>query len=365
MGHQYSRKHLSQPELSFSSVEELAAVVGSNENRLLQLGRHEVDLYDDVLLKNPRTGKIRHLSIPQPELMQIQKKLLKAMKVNWYGSRSGSIPQAYIARRSIRSAAHEHPWAKTGFKVDIKDFFPSINQMMLMDRWGHIELEHQTIDFRKLRLIVTGLATRPRVEEDPRFGFDTYLPQGAPTSGFFANLAARGLDHSLWRIARNEDFRVTRYSDDILFTSDNVRTRVELEQALERVQGAVVQHGFQVNEKKSRILTAGSRLEVLGLMLGGKEPRLSRAKRRRIDSEMRAISKFGLAAHSDHIGEDMEVIFRRLNGYFSFAQPYEKSWAMNHKAELKRCNEALTPKELEIIEFIDFENYDFEEFDQI
>lgn len=334
-----------QPLLNFSSLEELAALTQSTPERLRELGRHEVDLYDDVLLKNPRTGKVRHLSIPQPELKQIQKALLGAMKVDWY-NRNYSIAHAYIPRRSIRSAANQHPWSKTGFKVDIKDYFPSINQMKLMDEWGFIHASDQTIDYRGLRLIITGLATRmPRNFDVPG---GTFLPQGSPTSGFFANLATRSLDQSLWKIARNEGFRVTRYSDDILFTSDTVRSRVELEQGLERAQGAIRQHGFEVNKAKSRIMTEGSRMEALGLMIDGPKPRLSRTKRKKFESEMRSISKFGFYEHAAHRGEDPETMFRRLSGYLAFAAAFDKDWAGKHKADLKESTVVL---ELPVINF--------------
>lgn len=317
-------KSPAQPVLSFSSLEEFAALAKTTPWRLLQLGRHEIDLYDDVLIKNSKTGKIRHLSIPQPELKEIQKVLLHSIKVDWYHSFS-SIAHAYIPRRSIRSAANQHPWSKSGFKVDIKDYFPSINQMMLMDRWGYIWPSDQTIEYRGLRLIITGLATRS--PHNVEYVGHSYLPQGSPTSGFFANLATRGLDLSLSRIARNEGFRVTRYSDDILFTSDSVRSRVELEQGLERVQGAVRQHGFTVNTAKSRIMTQGSRMEALGLMLDGEKPRLSRTKKRKFDSELRSISKFGFLAHAAHLGEEPEVLFRRLKGYIAFAAAFDTDWS--------------------------------------
>ena len=320
-----------QPVLSFSTIEELATLAQTTPQRLLELGRHEVDLYEDVPLKNPRTGKVRNLSIPKPELKQIQKVLLESMTVDWYNNFS-SIAHAYVPRRSIRSAANQHPWSKTGFKVDIKDFFPSVNQMMLMERWGFIWPSDQTIEYRGLRLIVTGLATRS--PHNVEYVGHSYLPQGSPTSGFFANLASRGLDLSLSRIARNEGFRVTRYSDDILFTSDTVRSRVELEQGLERVQGAIRQHGFTVNTAKSRIMTQGARMEALGLMLDGPKPRLSRTKKRRFESEMRSILKFGFTSHAQHLGEEPEVLFRRLRGYIAFSAAFEVEWASNCSQQL-------------------------------
>lgn len=339
------------PELSFSNLEGLASLAQSTSNRLLELGRHEVDLYDDVYLTNPRTGKVRHLSIPQPELKQIQKTLLGVMKVDWYNQFS-SIAHAYIPRRSIRSAVNQHPWSKTGFKVDIKDYFPSIDQSKLIDRWGFMWPAEVSSDSKELIDIVTGLGTRSQHSVD--FNGHSFLPQGSPTSGFFANLASRGLDLSLSRIARNENFRVTRYSDDILFTSDAVRSRVELEQAFERVQGAISQHGFLVNKTKSRILTRGARMEALGLMLDGPKPRLSRSKKRKFESEMRSIRRFGFYEHAEHRQEDPEALYRRLRGYLAFAFAFETKWASQHAHTL---SEAVAVYSLKVL---DFETGEFE-----
>lgn len=290
----------------------------------MPLIRHEVDSYNDVEIYNPVTGKVRSLSVPQPRLMHIQKTILAGINTHWIHHTAGNIPHAYIRHRSILTAAKSHPWAKTGFKLDIKDFFPSISSELIEANWTSKKLSSLPRHEKELMSSFISLATRIRHDD---FVDSTYLPQGAPTSGLMSNIAARRIDLALARVAKRFDLRVTRYSDDILFTSDENVERISLEAALEMAQGSITKLGFEINTTKTRILTPGSRMEVLGVMLGGETPRLSRTKRRKIESEIRGIVKFGLLSHALERHRNPDALYQSLRGYLAFAYPLEKEWA--------------------------------------
>lgn len=326
MRKKYKARNFYMPTLAFSSLDELAAIAGLSVPELMPLVRHDVDAYSDHQIANLATGKVREISIPNPKLMHVQKIMLSGMFVPWSMAPAGNIPHAYIRRRSILTAAKQHPNAKSGFKLDIKDFYDSISEEMIVKSWAPIDVD--TLPRQKSELInsLAGLATRGLHHKELSWA-DTYLPQGAPTSGFMSNLVARRIDVSLWKIAWRLRMRVTRYSDDILFTSPVALPRKQLEAGLEIAQGAIEKHGFVVNGAKSRILTPGSRMEVLGVMLGGETPRLSRTKRRKIESEIRGIVKFGLLSHALERHRNPDALYQSLRGYLAFAYPLEKEWA--------------------------------------
>lgn len=314
------------PTVKFTSLDDLAAKAGMTVPELMPLVRHDIDAYRDHEIVNLATGKVRKISVPDPKLMHVQKLMLAGMFVPWSLAPAGKVPHAYIPRRSILTAAKQHPYAKCGFKLDIKDFFHEISEEQIIKSWASFDVE--TLPRRNVELIksLAGLATRTFHAEHDSW-FDTYLPQVAPTSGFMSNLVARRIDVSMWKIARQFGMRVTRYSDDILFTSPHDLPRKQLEAGLEVAQGAIEKHAFEINKDKTRILTTGSRMEVLGVMLGGETPRLSRTKRRKIESEIRGIVKFGLLSHALERHRNPDALYKSLRGYLAFAYPLEKEWA--------------------------------------
>lgn len=324
--------YLSAPKIAFTSLDDFADKVGLSTSELMPYIRHEVDGYRDIDIYNPASGKTRALSVPEERLMLIQKWMLAGINTHWVHHRAGSIPHAYIRHRSILTAANMHPSTRTGFKLDIKDFFPTISSEIIKANWTSKKIASLPRHEEELVHSFIGLATRRQHTDS---GDSTYLPQGAPTSGFMSNIAARGIDLAMKRVADRFGLRVTRYSDDILFTSDEIIERVSLEAALEMAQGSISKLGFEINQNKTRILTPGSRMEVLGVMLGGETPRLSRTKRRKIESEIRGIVKFGLLSHALERRRNPEALYRSLRGYLAFAYPLEKEWAQRQIALLK------------------------------
>lgn len=300
-------------------------------SELMPYVRHEIDAYDDIELVSPGKGKVRNLSVPRPKLMHIQKLLLAGTRVDWESSSTKSIPHAYIPKRSILTAAAQHPNTKSGFKIDLKDFFGHVSAEAIEYNWSRnqVRLPRHEAELAKA-FIALSTRTKPDCGETTSF-----LPQGAPPSGLMSNIAARRIDVAVAQICDKFGLRVTRYADDILFTSTNALDRSVLEQALEEAQGSIRTYGFEVNASKTRILTPGSRMEVLGVMLGGETPRLSRTKRRKIESEIRGIVKFGLLSHALERHRNPEALYRSLRGYLAFAYPLEKEWASRQIALLQ------------------------------
>lgn len=309
------------PVVNFSSLDDFATKAGTSVPEIMPLIRHEVDAYRGFELRNPKTGKIRSISAPTPQLMNLQKVALQGMRTTPSYS-----PHAYIPGRSIITAANQHPNAVTGFKLDISDYFHSISEAKILESWWWSSLDKLPRHQEELVRAFAALATRNKPGCSGSAD-DTYLPQGAPTSGFMSNIVGRHIDVSMWKIARRYGMRTTRYSDDILFTSRFNMSRKLLEDALHAARGAVISHGFQVNNNKTRIMTKGSRMEVLGVMLGGETPRLSRTKRRKIESEIRGIVKFGLLSHALERHRNPDALYHSLRGYLAFAYPLEKEWA--------------------------------------
>jgi retron-type reverse transcriptase len=99
---------------------------------------------------------------------------------------------------------------------------------------------------------------------------NNYLPQGAPTSPFLANLVAKQLDYRLAGLCRSwaPTFKIhyTRYADDLIFSS-NLRKLNHMIPAAARI---IEQEGFKVNHAKTKVLRNSNRQKVLGLVVNDK-----------------------------------------------------------------------------------------------
>jgi len=146
------------------------------------------------------------------------------------------------------------------------------------------------------------------------------LAQGAPSSPMLSNLAARGLDASLNRFAITYSFAYTRYADDITISARHLHgmNRNDVcRQVLERIRKA----GFIENRKKTRVAGPGAKKIVLGLLVDGATPRISKETYRRIDRHLYACTKYGLTATAAHEGFDSSYGFHNhLGGLIAFVK---------------------------------------------
>ncbi len=85
------------------------------------------------------------------------------------------------------------------------------------------------------------------------------------------------LDEEIASIAERHGLFYTRYADDIaLSTRDCSFTRRSAAKVIGRVYGAMGRHGLSPNRTKTRVAPPGARKIVLGLLVDGDRPRLTR-----------------------------------------------------------------------------------------
>jgi hypothetical protein len=102
-----------------------------------------------------------------------------------------------------------------------------------------------------------------------------HLPQGAPTSGALANLAAYRLDVRIARLAVKIGATYSRYADDIVLSGER-----ELAHAaptlVARLAAIASEEGFSLNFRKTRVMTESARQRITGIVVNEKlsAPRL-------------------------------------------------------------------------------------------
>jgi hypothetical protein len=91
------------------------------------------------------------------------------------------------------------------------------------------------------------------------------LPQGAPTSPALANLCSYRVDCRLTGLAKSVGAEYTRYADDLAFSGSEALAR-RVERFSTHVAAVLLEEGFAVNHRKTRIMRQGVRQRLAGLV---------------------------------------------------------------------------------------------------
>jgi RNA-directed DNA polymerase len=263
---------------------------------------------------------------------------------------------AFHASGGIRKCAAQHCGAKWLFQFDLSDFFYAVNEVQVFKAFcgmGYREL----LAFELGRLCTTtrlprnkqeylkwspGQSLHQRLGDDSTSGELPYprarlgvLPQGAPTSPMLSNLAAFALDESLSSFANEMGFVYTRYADDITISAVDLPRSIEIGTIYHRVINCIRKAGFKENRDKVRIAGRGSKKVVLGLLVDGAEPRISRETYKRIDRHLHAAGKYGLEATAVHEGFDSAFGFHNhLTGLVTFVHDVDRERWLNFSERL-------------------------------
>ena len=222
-------------------------------------------------------GGSRLISAPKPELKRIQRWIARSITEHLpvHGAAHGFLP----GRSTVTNAA-VHAGARAIVKFDLRNFYPTVTMPRVKGMFrkaGYIEqvatvLALLSTEAPREELMLRG--RRHYVAVGPRS-----LPQGAPTSPSITNAICLSLDCRLAGLARALGARYTRYADDLTFswpdgsdtasgtTSDTTSGKLPIGKLKDAVDRIVRDEGFLLHDKKTRIMRAGRRQKVTGLVV--------------------------------------------------------------------------------------------------
>jgi hypothetical protein len=185
------------------------------------------------------------------------------------------LAHGFRAGRSIVTNAQAHCGKLTLLRFDLVDFFPSVSSARVFRIFR--SLGYPTGIAKLLMGLCTTRIPADVWDERPGAGdgsdflarqrlVSRHLPQGAPTSPALANLAAHRLDRRLFGLANAAGAIYTRYADDLAFSGggDLARSRKRFET---HVAVIVHEEGFALNHRKTRMMRAGVRQQVAGVVV--------------------------------------------------------------------------------------------------
>lgn len=239
----FSRQHLASTlKISSAAMDDLAA----NSYK-----------YYTRFFTAKKSGDQREILAPKAELKMVQRNILDLVL--------SQVPlnnhaEGFRKNRSIVTNAERHTEKKVLVKMDIKDFFPSTKAKRVFGMFislGYPEGVAGTL---------TNLTT-----------FKGRLATGAPTSPAISNILCRRLDKRLSRLGEKCDFSYSRYADDLTISSNNPKVVGMVPFFKEIIAG----EGYELNEKKLRIMRSGGRQKVTGVVVNQK-PNIDRNEIRKL-----------------------------------------------------------------------------------
>jgi RNA-directed DNA polymerase len=222
------------------------------------------------------SGSIRLIETPKPRLKDLQRRILFAILDH---IPSHSAAHGFVKGCSIQTFAGPHVDQRVVLRMDLENFFPSFAGVRVQSFFRTIGYPEAVAD------LLGGLVTNavPRsiwrdVIKQPGFALDPgelwqvqsmyarpHLPQGAPTSPSLANLCSYRLDCRLSGLAQAAGATYTRYADDLAFSGGEDFTGC-VERFATHVAAILVEEGFAVQHRKTRIMRQSTRQHLAGLV---------------------------------------------------------------------------------------------------
>lgn len=246
------------------------------------------------LLVPKRRGGLRLIEAPRPALKAVQRRLLRRL-LDLLPVHEAA--HGFVAGRNVASHAGHHAGQAWVFRFDLQDFFPSIGAARIRALFRTLGFGEAVADhLTTLCTVRTPRAVRERLQDEGGLSWhdlrrlaSPHLPQGAPTSPQLANLCAFRLDLRLDGLAQRFGARYSRYADDLVFSG---ATRPALDAARLHAWVRAIAHdeGFRLRADKTRLMRAGGRQTVTGLVVN-ETPHLSRPDYDRLRAELHRLGR--------------------------------------------------------------------------
>ena len=226
--------------------------------------KHTFHRYRQFNIKK-KSGGFRQITTPRTQTFMMMLSAVNEILKSVYTP--SDYAMGFTDGRSVVTNAELHKGQNYVFNIDLKDFFPSIEQARV---WKRLQIAPFHFPVRIANLIAGLCAMREtHKNEDGVLNYRFVLPQGAPTSPIITNMICDKLDRRLAGLAKRFGLHFSRYADDITFSSmHNVYQKDSpFRKELERI---IKDQRFTINEAKTRLQKKGSRQEVTGIIVSDK-----------------------------------------------------------------------------------------------
>ncbi len=232
-----------------------------------------------------RSGGERLIACPEPTLAAVQRWIIDNVLTNCTSHQASCAYSKEILPPQMRSTAPSE--APIDHQNRYTYFFENISERrvyFVFRSCGYQPL----VSFELARLctrVSTGKSAREERWRSGRNRHDAtittyhsdimgHLPQGAPSSPLLSNLASKDLDKAIKTIADDRRLLYTRYSDDLVFSTQEDIGHARAASLVHDLERVLASSGHSLHRKKTTILPPGARKIVLGLLVDGQKLKL-------------------------------------------------------------------------------------------
>lgn len=295
------------------SVQDVAHALGLDSAKFFYVVQNtDSGIYYKEFQIPKKSGGQRDISMPLRGLALAQDRLCPVLH---HVYRPGPYVMAFVKGTSFVKNAQYHHNQSWVLNIDIKDFFPSITfarirGLFMSNLFGFNE---------RVATILARVCT-----------FQGVLPQGASTSPILANIIAKSLDKKFVQLAKSEQVKYSRYSDDLTFSSSKRSVpKSILKELIENDDGRIVNlgdqlkdvirsSGFRLNDKKTRIMFRDDRQEVTGLIVN-QQANVWRKDISRLRKIIYTAKKHGLEDAGKYwLDGDADKLIKHLAGWLAY-----------------------------------------------
>jgi RNA-directed DNA polymerase len=296
-------------------IEHLSLLLGVDYLELLKIINSPESFYR--LFEIPkRNGGLRTISMPYPTLLHIQHWIKTNIleKVLLHDCAHG-----FVKKKSILTNASIHVGKSIILKMDISDFFPSINLKRVISifrRFGYS---------KDISFYLSSLCT-----------LKDQLPQGAATSPMISNIIAKKFDHRLNNLANSLNLSYSRYADDLTFSGDYISYKF-----VPIVKKIIEEEGFRINDSKTKLLTGSGKKIVTGISISSHSLKLPKSRKRQLRQQGYYLSKYPGRIIKEFHGDPFYI--DRMIGKFNFwlqIEP-ENKFALDTINNLKKISASI------------------------
>ncbi len=262
--------------------------IKENESKFFFSNNRKNNLYKSFTIKK-RNGSERLIEKPNPVIMPV----LKAINSSIFSCFNiNSHVCGFVKEKSVLDNALPHLGCKTLIKIDIKDFFPSINLKQVVYALRYYGYGKNVSKYLGYLCV----------------NKDFTLPQGSPTSPVLSNIVCNILDSRIYGLLSKTfqlySFEYTRYADDITISSKLKIPKQSILKVISQIYQIIREEGFAPNYDKTKWFYNGKKLLVTGIVVNNNENLyLDRKVRRKIENTIRYVRKYGWIGHISYINE--------------------------------------------------------------
>jgi len=259
---------------------------------IYQLSKNSAEYYRTYEIPK-KNGKPRTISQPSKKLKGFQSWILNNIlnQLNVSSSCKG-----FEKNTSIVDNVEPHKLASAILTLDLKDFFPSINNYKVYNVFKSIGYNN----------FISSILTKLCTHNDG-------LPQGGPCSPKLANLSTWTLDVRIQGYVGRRGITYTRYADDLTFSGLNPNKIIKIKSTINAI---IEDEKFKINPNKTRVAGLGRSRKVTGLIISDDKFGIGKQKYKDLRAKIH---------HLVHVSEQSNIkLLREVQGWLSYLNSVDK-----------------------------------------